>query len=175
MCSLDPTTNREAKMQYGCDQCDSLGIDGARSEGSFHWVLFGILGWVYGGQHFRRINSSRGYCMAEGDELSFCEFPFTDPIFYGIDLVQEYVELGMSGSTRKCSFADIIASIRYWVIHSITIPSLFIMGWLFVSKGLAYDVFESPRPNDCLRVGYNSLGQFRSKMTFYFFVYPIDV
>nr|KJB24639.1 hypothetical protein B456_004G154900 [Gossypium raimondii] len=114
MCSLDPTTNGEAKMQYGCDQCDSLGIN-------------------------------------------------------------EYVELGMSGSTRKRSFADIIASIRYWVIHSITIPSLFIMGWLFVSKGLAYDVFESPRPNDCFRVGYNSLGQFRSKMTFYFFVYPMDV
>ncbi|RHN49878.1 putative photosystem II cytochrome b559, alpha subunit [Medicago truncatula] len=30
----------------------------------------------------------------------------------------------------------------------ITIPSLFIAGWLFVSTGLAYDVFESPRPNE---------------------------
>nr|GMD05993.1 cytochrome B559 subunit alpha [Ipomoea batatas]GMD05994.1 cytochrome B559 subunit alpha [Ipomoea batatas] len=38
--------------------------------------------------------------------------------------------------------------IRYWVIHSITIPSLFIAGWLFVSSGLAYDVFGSPRPNE---------------------------
>lgn len=46
------------------------------------------------------------------------------------------------------SFADIITSIRYWVIHSITIPSLFIAGWLFVSTGLAYDVFGSPRPNE---------------------------
>uniref|UniRef100_A0A7N0RB55 Photosystem II cytochrome b559 N-terminal domain-containing protein n=1 Tax=Kalanchoe fedtschenkoi TaxID=63787 RepID=A0A7N0RB55_KALFE len=36
----------------------------------------------------------------------------------------------MSGSTRERSFADIITSIRYWVIHSITIPSLFIAGWL---------------------------------------------
>ncbi|GFQ04665.1 cytochrome b559 subunit alpha, partial [Phtheirospermum japonicum] len=43
------------------------------------------------------------------------------------------------------SFADIITSIRYWVIHSITIPSLFIAGWLFVSIGLAYDVFGSPQ------------------------------
>ncbi|TXG60028.1 hypothetical protein EZV62_014601 [Acer yangbiense] len=42
--------------------------------------------------------------------------------------VQEYVELGMSGSTGEHSFADIITSIRYWVIHSITIPSLFIAG-----------------------------------------------
>ncbi|MFQ6656830.1 hypothetical protein Gotur_026770 [Gossypium turneri] len=60
----------------------------------------------------------------------------------------EYVELGMSGSTGERSFADIITSIRYWVIHSITIPSLFIAGWLFVSTGLAYDVFGSPRPNE---------------------------
>lgn len=62
--------------------------------------------------------------------------------------VQEYVEFSMSGSTGERSFADIITSIRYWVIHSITIPSLFIAGWLFVSTGLAYDVFGSPRPNE---------------------------
>ncbi|KAG4987148.1 hypothetical protein JHK84_035100 [Glycine max] len=54
----------------------------------------------------------------------------------------------MSGSTGERSFADIITSIRYWIIHSITIPSLFIAGWLFVSTGLAYDVFGSPRPNE---------------------------
>lgn len=80
----------------------------------------------------------------------FSEFTFT-AIFYGIDpllTVQEYVELSMSGSTGERSFADIITSIRYWVIHSITIPSLFIAGWLFVSTGLAYDVFGSPRPNE---------------------------
>jgi len=34
------------------------------------------------------------------------------------------------------------------VIHNITIPSLFIAGWLFVSTGLAYDVFGSLRPNE---------------------------
>ena len=81
----------------------------------------------------------------------FSEFTFSDLIFYGIDpllTVQEYVELSMSGSTGERSFADIITSIRYWVIHSITIPSLFIAGWLFVSTGLAYDVFGSPRPNE---------------------------
>ncbi|RYR39446.1 hypothetical protein HN51_027839 [Arachis hypogaea] len=50
--------------------------------------------------------------------------------------------------TGERSFADIITSIRYWIIHSITIPSLFIAGWLFVSTGLAYDVFGSPRPNE---------------------------
>ena len=42
----------------------------------------------------------------------------------------------------------IITSIRYRVIHSITIPSLFIAGCLFVSMGLAYDVFGSPQPDE---------------------------
>ncbi|KAF4360008.1 hypothetical protein F8388_004515, partial [Cannabis sativa] len=75
----------------------------------------------------------------------------TNFIFYGVDppfTVQEYAELKMSGSTGEPSFADIITNIRYWVIHSITIPSLFIAGWLFVSTGLAYDVFGSPGPNE---------------------------
>ena len=54
----------------------------------------------------------------------------------------------MAGLTGERPFADIITSIRYWVIHSITIPSLFITGWLFVSTGLAYDVFGTPRPNE---------------------------
>jgi len=54
----------------------------------------------------------------------------------------------MAGLTGERPFADIITSIRYWVIHSITIPSLFITGWLFVSTGLAYDIFGTPRPNE---------------------------
>ncbi|BAZ82139.1 MAG: cytochrome b559 subunit alpha [Sphaerospermopsis kisseleviana] len=54
----------------------------------------------------------------------------------------------MSGTTGERPFSDIVTSIRYWVIHSITIPALFIAGWLFVSTGLAYDVFGTPRPNE---------------------------
>ncbi|KAE9592281.1 putative photosystem II cytochrome b559, alpha subunit [Lupinus albus] len=57
----------------------------------------------------------------------------------------------MSRSICERSFANIITSIRYWIIHSITIPSLFIAGWLFVSTGLAYDVFGSRRPNEVRR------------------------
>jgi len=59
----------------------------------------------------------------------------------------------MSGSTGERPFSDILTSIRYWVIHSITIPSLFIAGWLFVSTGLAYDVFGTPRPNEYFSEG----------------------
>lgn len=58
------------------------------------------------------------------------------------------VRLFMSTITGERPFSDILTSIRYWVIHSITIPSLFIAGWLFVSTGLAYDIFGTPRPNE---------------------------
>ena len=54
----------------------------------------------------------------------------------------------MAGSTGERPFSDIITSIRYWVIHSVTIPSLFVAGCVFVSTGLAYDVFGTPRPNE---------------------------
>ncbi|HEY9845240.1 MAG TPA: cytochrome b559 subunit alpha [Candidatus Caenarcaniphilales bacterium] len=54
----------------------------------------------------------------------------------------------MSGTTGERPFSDIITSVRYWVIHSITIPALFIAGWLFISTGLAYDIFGTPRPNE---------------------------
>ena len=54
----------------------------------------------------------------------------------------------MAGSTGERPFSDIITSIRYWIIHSVTIPALFIAGWLFVQTGLAYDAFGTPRPNE---------------------------
>ena len=54
----------------------------------------------------------------------------------------------MAGKPVERSFSDILTSIRYWVIHSITIPALVISGWLFIGTGLAYDVFGTPRPNE---------------------------
>ncbi|CAN1212516.1 cytochrome b559 subunit alpha [Tumidithrix helvetica PCC 7403] len=54
----------------------------------------------------------------------------------------------MAGTTGERPFSDIITSIRYWLIHSLTIPALFLAGWLFVQTGLAYDVFGTPRPNE---------------------------
>lgn len=54
----------------------------------------------------------------------------------------------MAGTTGERPFSDIVTSIRYWVIHSITIPALFVAGWLFVSTGLAHNVFGTPRSNE---------------------------
>jgi len=63
----------------------------------------------------------------------------------------------MAGLTGERPFVDIVTSIRYWVIHSITIPSLFITGWLFVSTGLAYDIFGTPRPNEYFTIDRQSI------------------
>ena len=52
------------------------------------------------------------------------------------------------GSTGERPFSDIITSVRYWIIHSITIPSLIVSGFLFVATGLAYDDFGTPRPDE---------------------------
>ncbi|PSB31190.1 MULTISPECIES: cytochrome b559 subunit alpha [Cyanophyceae] len=63
----------------------------------------------------------------------------------------------MSGVTGERPFGDIITSVRYWVIHSITIPALFIAGWLFIQTGLAYDAFGTPRPNEYYTQGRQEL------------------
>ena len=47
-------------------------------------------------------------------------------------------------STGERSFIDIIQDRRYWIIHVITIPSLFLSGSLFVVSGFVYKVFGSP-------------------------------
>ena len=47
-------------------------------------------------------------------------------------------------STGERSFIDIIQDRRYWIIHIITIPSLFLSGSLFVVSGFVYKVFGSP-------------------------------
>ena len=52
------------------------------------------------------------------------------------------------GTTGERPFSDIVTSIRYWIIHSITIPALIVAGCLFVSTGLAYDAFGTPRPDE---------------------------
>lgn len=62
----------------------------------------------------------------------------------------------MAGTTGERPFGDIVTSIRYWIIHSITIPALFIAGWLFVATGLAYDIFGTPRPNEYYPAGVQS-------------------
>ena len=49
-----------------------------------------------------------------------------------------------AGSTGERPFFEIITSIRYWVIHAVTLPSIFLAGFLFVSTGLAYDAFGTP-------------------------------
>ena len=52
-----------------------------------------------------------------------------------------------AGSTGERPFFEIITSVRYWIIHAVTLPAIFIAGFLFVATGLAYDAFGTPRPD----------------------------
>lgn len=44
-------------------------------------------------------------------------------------------------------FIDILQDRRYWVIHIITIPSLFLAGVIFVLSGFVYKLFGVPNFN----------------------------
>ncbi len=50
-------------------------------------------------------------------------------------------------STGERPFFEIITSVRYWIVHAVTLPAIFISGFLFVYTGLAYDAFGTPRPD----------------------------
>ena len=47
----------------------------------------------------------------------------------------------------ECPFIDILQDRRYWVIHLITIPSLFLAGVIFIFSGFVYKLFRLPNFN----------------------------
>ena len=51
-----------------------------------------------------------------------------------------------AGSTGERPFFEILTDIKFWVIQIVTLPAIFVSGFLFVSTGLAYDTFGTPRP-----------------------------
>ena len=50
-------------------------------------------------------------------------------------------------STGERPFIDILQDRRYWVIHLITIPSLFLGGVIFVLSTFVYKLFGTPNFN----------------------------
>lgn len=54
----------------------------------------------------------------------------------------------MAGSTGERPLGDIVADPQFWLLHIVNFPAVFISGWLFVSTGLAYDAFGTPRPSE---------------------------
>ena len=40
-----------------------------------------------------------------------------------------------AGSTGERPFFEIITSIRYWVIHAVTLPAIFLAGFLSSAQG----------------------------------------
>ncbi|MEO1429992.1 MAG: cytochrome b559 subunit alpha [Cyanobacteria bacterium J06632_19] len=53
----------------------------------------------------------------------------------------------MSGTTGERPLSDIVTDPQFWLLHVVNFPAVFISGWLFVSTGLAYDAFGTPRPD----------------------------
>ena len=50
-------------------------------------------------------------------------------------------------STGERPFLDILQDRRYWVIHLMTIPSLFLGGATVVKSGFVYKLFDVPNLN----------------------------
>ncbi len=52
-----------------------------------------------------------------------------------------------AGSTGERPFFEILTDIKFWIIQIVTLPAIFVSGFLFVSTGLAYDTFGTPTPD----------------------------
>ncbi|MBF2002162.1 MAG: cytochrome b559 subunit alpha [Synechococcales cyanobacterium M58_A2018_015] len=53
----------------------------------------------------------------------------------------------MAGTTGERPLGDIVTDPQFWLLHIVNFPAVFLSGWLFVSTGLAYDIFGTPRPD----------------------------
>nr|AVY51810.1 cytochrome b559 alpha subunit of photosystem II [Pyrocystis lunula] len=60
-------------------------------------------------------------------------------------------------SSGERPFLDIIQDRRYWLVHLVSIPSLFIAGAILVSTGFAYRVFGTPNTEDYFNTSTTSL------------------
>ena len=54
----------------------------------------------------------------------------------------------MAGVTGERPFGDIVTDFSFWKLHIVNIPAIFISGFLFVTTGLAYDAFGTPKPDE---------------------------
>ena len=95
---------------------------------------------------------SAGICSAGRDEgcYSCCQTTASSAVDDNclFRISWHHDEAMAAGSTGERPFFEIITSVRYWVIHAVTLPAIFVAGFLFVSTGLAYDAFGTPRPNE---------------------------
>ena len=58
-----------------------------------------------------------------------------------IRLTLSYTDFYLKMSTAERALIDILQDRRYWIIHSITIPSLFVGGVIFMLSGFVYKLF----------------------------------
>jgi len=65
------------------------------------------------------------------------------PLYYAVIQLKltSFTHFYLKMSTAERPLIDILQDRRYWIIHSITIPSLFIGGVIFVLSGFVYKLF----------------------------------
>ena len=60
-------------------------------------------------------------------------------------------------STGERPFVDLIQDRRFWLIHAITIPTLFLSGTILVASGFVYKLFGSPNLNQYFAKDLNQI------------------
>ena len=60
-------------------------------------------------------------------------------------------------STGERPFIDIVQDRRYWLVHLISIPSLFSAGVILISSGFIYRLFGTPNSEDYFNSSTTSL------------------
>ena len=61
--------------------------------------------------------------------------------FSGNNVKLNNVKLSFHLSTGERPFVDLIQDRRFWLIHAITIPTLFLSGTILVASGFVYKLF----------------------------------
>jgi photosystem II cytochrome b559 subunit alpha len=86
------------------------------------------------------------------DHYLFASLHLSIPKDFIFDEQTPFLDLRISSRRLAISrgerpFLDILQDRRYWVIHLITIPSLFLAGVIFVLSGFVYKLFGVPNFN----------------------------
>ena len=65
------------------------------------------------------------------------------PLYYAVIQLKltSFTHFYLKMSTAERALIDISQDRRYWIIHSITIPSLFVGGVIFMLSGFVYKLF----------------------------------
>ena len=68
-------------------------------------------------------------------------------------------------STGERPFIDLLQDRRFWLVHAITIPTLFLAGTILVISGFVYKLFGSPNLNQYFARDLNQIPLINDRFT----------